>query len=64
MSDDASVRAAVEAAAQVLGGIDVLVNNAGIGASGTVEDNPDEQWHRVFDVNVVGLVRVTRAALP
>ena len=64
MSGDASVRAAVEAAAQVLGGIDVLVNNAGIGASGTVEDNPDEQWHRVFDVNVVGLVRVTRAALP
>ncbi|HEY2790940.1 MAG TPA: SDR family oxidoreductase, partial [Micromonosporaceae bacterium] len=45
-------------------GIDILVNNAGIGAIGTVEDNDDDQWHRVFDVNVVGMVRVTRAALP
>jgi NAD(P)-dependent dehydrogenase (short-subunit alcohol dehydrogenase family) len=64
VSDDASVRAAVEAAATALGGIDILVNNAGIGALGTVEDNPDEQWHRVLDVNVVGMVRTTRAALP
>jgi NAD(P)-dependent dehydrogenase (short-subunit alcohol dehydrogenase family) len=64
VSDDASVRAAVDAAATRLGGIDILVNNAGIGARGTVEDNPDEQWHRVLDVNVVGLVRTTRAALP
>ncbi|CAM5266398.1 SDR family NAD(P)-dependent oxidoreductase [Streptomyces aurantiogriseus] len=64
VSDDASVRAAVEAAATALGGIDILVNNAGIGAIGTVEDNPDEQWHRVLDVNVLGMVRTTRAALP
>ena len=64
VTDDASVRQAVELAAERLGGIDILVNNAGIGAIGTVADNPDEQWHRVFDVNVVGIVRVTRAALP
>jgi NAD(P)-dependent dehydrogenase (short-subunit alcohol dehydrogenase family) len=64
VSDDASVRAAVAAAATRLGGIDILVNNAGIGAVGTVEDNSDEQWHRVLDVNVVGMVRTTRAALP
>lgn len=64
VSDDASVRAAVQAAAEALGGIDILVNNAGIGAAGTVEDNPDEQWHRVLDVNVLGIVRTTRAALP
>ena len=62
--DDASVRAAVASALDVLGGLDVLVNNACIGAAGTVEDNPDEQWMRVYDVNVVGMVRVTRAALP
>ena len=64
VTDDASVRAAIDAAARHLGGIDVLVNNAGIGAAGTVADNSDDEWHRVFDVNVVGIVRVTRAALP
>ncbi|MEU8485789.1 SDR family oxidoreductase [Streptomyces sp. NPDC048641] len=64
VSDDASVRAAVAAAVADLGGLDVLVNNAGIGAQGTVEDNDDEQWHRVLDVNVLGIVRTTRAALP
>jgi NAD(P)-dependent dehydrogenase (short-subunit alcohol dehydrogenase family) len=64
VTDDASVRLAVDTAAGVLGGIDILVNNAGIGSIGTVADNPDEEWHRVYDVNVVGLVRVTRAALP
>jgi 2-keto-3-deoxy-L-fuconate dehydrogenase len=62
--DDTAVRAAVEQAARALGGLDILVNNAGIGAAGTVADNPDEEWHRVLDVNVVGVARVTRAALP
>ncbi|MFE5589145.1 SDR family NAD(P)-dependent oxidoreductase [Streptomyces sp. NPDC056549] len=64
VSDDESVRRAVEAAAETLGGIDILVNNAGVGAAGTVEDNPDAQWHSVLDVNVLGVVRTTRAALP
>ena len=43
---------------------DILVNNAGIGAAGTIEDNDDAEWHRVLDVNVLGIVRTTRAALP
>ncbi|MFG3028494.1 SDR family NAD(P)-dependent oxidoreductase [Streptomyces sp. NPDC048253] len=64
VTDDASVRAAVEEAAGRFGGLDILVNNAGIGAAGTVENNPDEQWHHVLDVNVLGMVRTTRAALP
>jgi 2-keto-3-deoxy-L-fuconate dehydrogenase len=62
--DDAQVRTAVESVAGRLGGLDVLVNNAGIGAQGTVEDNDDEEWRRVFDVNVFGMVRMARAALP
>jgi len=53
VTDDASVREAIDTAAERLGGIDILVNNAGIGAIGTVADNSDDEWHRVFDVNVV-----------
>ncbi len=64
VTDAAAVRAAVSAAAEALGGIDILVNNAGIGAIGTVEDNDDEEWRRVFEVNVFGMVRTSRAALP
>jgi NAD(P)-dependent dehydrogenase (short-subunit alcohol dehydrogenase family) len=64
VSDDASVRAAVDTVVEQLGGLDVVVNNAGIGAAGTVADNSDEEWHRVLDVNLLGMVRVSRAALP
>ena len=64
VSDSASVEAAVHAAAFELGGIDVVINNAGIGAGGDVGANDDDEWHRVLDVNVVGMARVARAALP
>jgi 2-keto-3-deoxy-L-fuconate dehydrogenase len=64
VSDTPSTNVAVAEAVAILGGLDILVNNAGIGAQGTVEENPDEEWHRVLDVNVVGMARVARAALP
>ncbi len=64
VGDDVSVRAAIAQVADQFGRIDIVVNNAGIGAQGTIEDNSDEEWHRVYDINVVGMVRVTRAALP
>ncbi|MGC4879287.1 SDR family NAD(P)-dependent oxidoreductase [Micromonospora sp. DT43] len=64
VSSRPSVREAVAAAADALGGIDVVVNNAGIGATGTVADQSDDEWHRVLDVNVVGMARVVSAALP
>ncbi len=64
VTNDEDVRSAVAAAVEELGGLDILVNNAGIGAQGGIEDNDDEEWRRVFDVNVFGMVRVARAALP
>lgn len=64
VADDPSVRAAIAAVIERFGRLDIVVNNAGIGAQGGIEDNDDDEWHRVFDINVVGMARVTRAALP
>ncbi|QNE46298.1 SDR family oxidoreductase [Glaciihabitans sp. INWT7] len=64
VADDASVRAAIAAVAEKFGRIDIVINNAGIGAHGTVADNDDDEWLRVFNINVVGMARVSRAALP
>lgn len=64
VADDNAVRAAVERTAADFGGIDVVVNNAGIGAAGDVTAQTDEEWIRLYDVNVIGMARVTRAALP
>jgi len=58
------VEKAISAVVETLGGIDIVVNNAGIGATGDIAANLDDEWHRVLDVNVVGIARVTRAALP
>jgi 2-keto-3-deoxy-L-fuconate dehydrogenase len=64
VTDDDGVRATVARAARELGGLDIVINNAGIGAQGGVEANSLEEWRRVLDVNLLGAVRVTRAALP
>ncbi len=64
VSDSASVDAAVATVAERLGGLDILVNNAGIGAVGDATQNDDAEWQRVLDVNVIGIARMTRAALP
>lgn len=62
--DGASVRAALDTVGEAEGRIDAVVNNAGISAVGTVEDFDEERWHTVLDVNVVGMARVSAAALP
>ncbi|HEX7299132.1 MAG TPA: SDR family oxidoreductase [Solirubrobacteraceae bacterium] len=62
--DQASVDAAVERVRAELGPPEILVNCAGIGAVGTVEDGDDAEWAALFDVNVMGIVRMARACLP
>ncbi len=60
----ASVQGAVARVGEELGGIDIVVNNVGISSIGTIEDADDDEWTRVFDINVVSMARVTEAALP
>src|SRR4051812_21256118 len=62
--DEASVRAAVAAAVDAFGRIDVLANNAGYGLFGAVEESTDAQARAVFDTNVFGVLNVLRAVLP
>jgi len=64
VTDPASVRAAVEGAVARFGGIDVLVNNAGHGIVGGVEEVSDAETRGVFEVNLFGVLAVTRAVLP
>jgi 3-oxoacyl-[acyl-carrier protein] reductase len=62
--DPESVRSAIDEVGKRFGGLDVVVNNAGINVEGKVEDLDDEAWLRCFDVNVAGVFRVCRAAIP
>jgi 2-keto-3-deoxy-L-fuconate dehydrogenase len=64
ITNSAEVDAAVGAVVVQFGELDIVINNAGIGAAGDISANDDDEWHRVLDVNVVGIARVTRAALP
>lgn len=64
VTDEDGVVGTVAAIVQELGGLDILVNNAGVGAQGTVAENDSAEWHRVLDVNVVGIARMSAAALP
>lgn len=60
VGDDASVSAAFSNIKK----LDILINNAAISAVGTIESNPSEEWLKVFNVNVVGIVRTSKSAIP
>ncbi|MEM6615972.1 MAG: SDR family oxidoreductase [Pseudomonadota bacterium] len=64
VTSDASVDAGVAAAEAKLGQIDVLINNAGVGVHGLQENFSADDFQRVFDINVFGVQRMTRAVLP
>ena len=64
VTDPAQVDAAVRAAEERFGRIDVLVNNAGIGYFGAIEESEDAEVRRMFEVNVFALARMTQAVLP
>lgn len=60
---EADVQALVDTAEGQLGGVDVLINNAGLGGSKRVVEMSDEEWHKVLDVTLTGTFRMTRAML-
>jgi len=64
ISDWEQVQTAVKSAADELGSIDVLINNAGVGYTGKIEDMEPKNIKHTFDVNVVGLLYLTKAVVP
>ena len=64
MSIAEDVKRVVETTAQHFGGLDVLVNNVGLGRGGSLEDTSDEVWHEAFDQTLYPTIRASRIALP
>lgn len=64
VTDAVSAHAAVAKALETFGGIDVLVNNAGYGLFGAIEEGTPDEYRPLFEVNVFGLIEATRAVLP
>ena len=63
VTDEAQVQAMIDFAAEKSGGLDVLINNAGLGGTARLTEMTDAQWHTVLDVTLTGTFRCMRAAL-
>nr|WP_298380730.1 SDR family oxidoreductase [uncultured Halomonas sp.] len=64
VTQEEEVQALIAAAEEQLGGVDVLINNAGLGGQKRVVDMEDAEWSRVLDITLTGTFRMTRAMLP
>jgi clavulanate-9-aldehyde reducatase len=64
VGDEAAARSFIEGAAEQMGGLDILVNNAGVMLLGPVEGSDADEWRQMINVNVLGLLYCTQAALP
>ena len=64
VSDDSSVKEMADRVHEMFGGVDIVVNNAGIHAAGRFMDIEPETYSRLYEVNVVGIVRISQAFLP
>ena len=62
--DRAAIDDAIDRAAAAFGGLDTLINNAGVGKFVSVEEMSDADWHQVIDTNLTGVFYATRAAIP
>jgi 3-oxoacyl-[acyl-carrier protein] reductase len=60
---EADVQALVDAAEQQMDGVDILINNAGLGGTRLLVEMPDDEWFRVLDITITGTMRMTRAML-
>ncbi len=63
VTDEGEVQALVDAAESAMGGVDVLINNAGLGGTRLLVDMEDDEWDRVIDITLTGTMRMTRAML-
>jgi len=63
VTDEEAVQALIDEAEDKLGGVDVLINNAGLGGTRLLVDMPDDEWSRVIDITLTGTMRMTREML-